>query len=240
MKPLRIVVVDDEKPARMNLRAMLRSIPFAEWVGEYAGGDAALHGMKQLSPDVVLLDVEMAGKSGLEVARRMATVQPDATVVFVTAHTDYAVEAFDVKASNYLLKPVDQLKLVESLDRVRRERATTIPSRSVAIEITVRNRKHFMDASDIKWIEGAGNYVRLHVGEQVVSHRATLDSLESELTDRFVRIHRSIVVNADHVSEVQSSSGGATVTLHDGTRLRASRRRSKAVHRLREVRKNGT
>lgn len=249
MKPLRVLIVDDEPLARENLRLILAEIPGTAVVGECGDGDSAVAAIGRLLPDVVLLDVEMPGCNGLEVIRRL-DVDTLPFVVFVTAYDQYAVEAFRVEAIDYVLKPVDEASLVEALRRAReatqwgalRDYARSLETsresdsvmagspRAVAalrkIVVPRGDRVELLDVDLIDWIGAAGVYVEVHVGKRVYLLRETLTALENRLDpDRFVRIHRSSLVNLERVRSLYPEThGDSIVVLQDGTQLRLSRR----------------
>lgn len=243
---MRVLIVDDEPLARRGLRAQLGRIPGAEVVGECANGSQAIEAIVDRAPDLVLLDVQMPGLSGFDVIEQ---VGPEAmpAVVFVTAHDRYALRAFEVQAVDYVLKPVDPDRLrdayeraVERLSRGRGpERSQQLqavldrlaqsgaPAHSTPLERVVvkeANRIFFVRTDEIDWIEAAGNYVRLHAAKQVHVIRRTLDALERRLGGRFVRIRRSMLVNAGAITALQPYGKGAyMIVLRSGQRLVSSR-----------------
>lgn len=242
---MRVLIVDDEPAARMRIRRFLGAHRDVEVAGECGGGRRAVEAITRQRPDLVFLDVEMPDMDGFEVIRRVgvAAMPP---VVFVTAHDAYAIRGFEVAALDYLLKPFDEARFVEALQRARRavasqasgdeaklmrlleslqERAEAPAPRLERLLLHERGRKIPVRVADIDWIEAADNYVRLHVGEKQLLHRATLRDLGERLDAvRFRRIHRSTIVNMDRVKEIRPwFSGDQIVVLADGTELRASR-----------------
>lgn len=232
---LRVVLVDDEAPARRKLRTYLVDHERVEIVGEAADGLEAVEVIEALKPDVLLLDVQMPELDGFAVLDHIE-VDPFPHVIFVTAHDAHAVQAFEVRALDYLLKPVSRERLLEALGRV-----TDAGSRSQNLQglggdgpreplerFLVRSggRMRFVRAEDVDWIGAKGNYSALHVGRGTHLIRTTLRVLESRLSRaRFARIHRSTIVNIDRVAEMQPwSHGDLVVLLTDGTELRVSRR----------------
>lgn len=235
--PARVVVVDDEPHAREKLRRYLADDPRVEWVGEAGDGMAAVALVEEVEPDLVLLDVQMPEMDGFDV---LAALEGDRlpAVVFVTAHDEHAVRAFEVQAVDYLLKPVDRTRFAEAVGRAlavgasrRREvrrvlEALPAPRPLERFLVRSRGRMHLVPVGDVDWIGAAGNYVELHVSGAVHLVRGTLQTLEERLSPvRFARIHRSTIVNLDRIAALHPwSHGDLQVELHDGTELRLSRR----------------
>lgn len=222
-EPLRLLVVDDEPPARARLRRLLAALPGVQVVGEAGSGLQALALAESLRPDALLLDVQMPELSGLDVAASLPEDGP--VVVFVTAYDDYALPAFDAAALDYLLKPVDPARLARAIGRIRQRRpqaaARPAPARLVVAE---RGQLHVIDCSELLWLQAADNYVELHGAQRMHLLRRTLDGLLADLGPGFVRIHRSRAVALAAVSAVEAAGrGNATVALRDGTRLACSR-----------------
>lgn len=222
-EPLRLLVVDDEPPARARLRRLLAALPGVQVVGEAGSGLQALALAESLRPDALLLDVQMPELSGLDVAASLPEDGP--AVVFVTAYDDYALPAFDTAALDYLLKPVDPARLTRAIGRIRQRRPQTAarpaPARLVVAE---RGQLHVIDCSELLWLQAADNYVELHGAQRMHLLRRTLDGLLADLGPGFVRIHRSRAVALAAVSAVEAAGrGNATVALRDGTRLACSR-----------------
>jgi two-component system, LytTR family, response regulator len=240
-EPLRVVIVDDEPLARENLRRLLAGEAGVTLVGEAAGAEQAAELIRATRPELVLLDVRIREGNGFEVLDRF---EPDERpqVVFVSAHDEHAVRAFSVRAVDYLLKPIERSRLHAALERarenaaVRRQRLAEREGRAVAggapsgaplARFVVRSvgRILLVDVADVDWIEAAGNYVRLHHGGRSHLLRETMSHLESRLDPRrFVRIHRSTIVNLDRVRELRHIlHGDYAVVLRDETRLTLSR-----------------
>ena len=234
MKPLRVLIVDDEGPARAKLRRYLRDSPHGEVVGEATNGEEAVRRIESLTPDVVLLDIQMPILSGFDVLRAV-NVDPMPYVIFVTAHEEHAVRAFEVRALDYLLKPVDRERLAEAMSRAAQAGSQNVTellgaqSKASPVErflVRERGRLILVGVDEVDWIGAAGNYVELHVGVQTHLLRGTLGELEKKLAaKRFARIHRSTIVNLERVKELQKwSHGDLLVVLEDGTELKMSRR----------------
>lgn len=241
---LRVMIADDEPPARAMLRMYLERIPGVEVVAEAVDGMDALEKLAGVRPDLLLLDIRMPGLDGFEVLEAMPDESPVPEVVFVTAHDDQAVRAFEVEAVDYLLKPVSEERLGQMLVRVRKILAARSPESSPQRERTsraaeavrtpgfarrfvVREREHYLlvRTEELIRVESAANYASLHTAGRSHLLRATLAALEQQLDpDRFVRIHRAHIVNLDQVARVvPDGHGDGEVVLKDGTTLPFSR-----------------
>jgi two-component system LytT family response regulator len=249
---MRVVIVDDEPLARRRLRRLLGPEADVEIVAEAGDGRSAVRTIMTAKPDVVLLDVQMPGPDGIEVARRLPAPRP--VIVFVTAFDHYAVQAFELRAIDYLLKPVTRDRLAESMARVReqfRDRAATDRALSALLDqfatparwlerVPVRSagRIDLVDVAAVDWIEAANNYVVLHAGRDAHILRSTLGELVSSLDPRrFVRIHRSAVVAVDRIARLDSlSRGDYEVVLKSGTRVLMSRTYRSEVERALKIR----
>lgn len=209
---IRALIADDEPLAHEALRDAIGGN--AEIVAECANGTEAAEAMQRLRPDVAFLDIEMPGLDGLAAVRELE--HPPA-VVFVTAYDEYAVEAFALEAVDYILKPVDEGRVAEALRRVKARRPRARDERFIA---GVRGKLIVIGERDIRYLEAAGNYVRLHTAGASPLMRGTLASLESRLdARRFVRVHRSFVVNLSLIAELRTDE----VVLKDGTKVPMSR-----------------
>jgi two-component system LytT family response regulator len=238
---IRALVVDDEPIARAHLRSLLEQRGDVVVMGECGEGRSAVRMIREASPDLVLLDVQMPELDGFAVVR---DVGPDRmpAVVFVTAHDQHAVEAFEVHALDYLLKPVNRTRFTAAIDRVvrllhdgsDRQRAEGLsglvehpPARPGVERLAVRSgdRLLYLRLSEIDWIEAADDVVRLHVGRAVHAHRATMTQMEDRLpAAAFVRIHRSTIVNIERIREFHPwFQGDWILVLADGTRLQSGR-----------------
>ena len=240
--PIRALVVDDEPLARARLRQLLEQDGDIRLLGECADGVEAIAAIRDRRPDLVFLDVQMPEKSGFDVLAALDPAERPA-VVFVTAHDHHAIHAFEVNALDYLLKPFDEDRFRRTLARAKAALATdphdlhrrTLalieelkgPRRPPVDRLMIREagRLFFLRTDEIDWIESEGNYVRLHAGGASHQLRETLSRLESQLDPgRFLRIHRSTIVNLDRVKEIQPLFHGEhRVLLADGTELTLSR-----------------
>ena len=239
----RVLIVDDEPLARERIRTLLQDEPAFEIVGEAADGTTAAESIMALQPDLVFLDVQMPGADGFDVIDAVGADKMP-FVVFVTAYDRYALRAFDVHALDYLLKPFDRERFREALGRaqaqiernansgdIERRLAAIVqdlkPAKARTDRFVVKSggRIFFVRTAEIDWIEAAGNYVKLHVGNDSHLIRETMNAVEAKLSpDMFVRIHRCHIVNIEQVRELQPwFNGEYVVFLKNGTRLTLSR-----------------
>jgi DNA-binding LytR/AlgR family response regulator len=239
---MRVLVVDDEPIARRRLLRMLERIPGAEVAGEAEDGEEALEQIRRLAPDVLLLDIQMPGLDGLSLALAGGDRFP--AVVFVTAHAEYAVGAFEANAVDYLLKPVDPERLEEALARVRTRRsvdplriqglaerlaATRPPPRLVAHR---RGSRYFFDPLEIPRIRAEAKYSVFRSGESEYLLEESLSSLEERLDPcGFLRVHRSELVNLRFVTALHGTAGRIQLELKNGQRVSVARRRVAIVER---------
>jgi two-component system LytT family response regulator len=226
--PIRVLVVDDEPLARRNLTVLLRRDPDIGAIAECGSGLDAIEEIRTSKPDLVFLDVQMPECDGFDVIELLGSALPSA-IIFVTAHEDYALRAFEAGALDYLLKPFDDPRFDRALYRAKDKLLHYPRPRPQLVErLVVKSRGQvvFLNVADIDWIEAADYYACLHVGTSTHILRRTLLELERDLGDgKFIRIHRSIIVNLDriHGLEVQSD-GEYEVILRSKVRLRLSRR----------------
>ena len=231
--PIRALVVDDETLARRNLTVLLHRDPDIGSVTECASGHEAIEEIRKSRPDLVFLDVQMPECGGFDVLELLGSDLPP-TVIFVTAYDEYALRAFEAGALDYLLKPFDDRRFGRALSRAKEKLAHYLPAQPRAAErIVVRSHGQvlFLSVAEIDWIEAAGYYACLHVGNDTHVLRRSLLELEQDLGDeKFIRIHRSIVVNLDRIRGLELQSGGEyEVVLKSKVRLRLSRRFRKRV-----------
>ena len=244
MEKIRALIADDEALARRRLRQFIAEVPDIEVVGECEDGRRAVALVKSLAPDLVFLDVQMPLLDGFGVIREVGAGSVPA-VVFVTAFDQFALRAFEAHALDYLLKPFGRDRFQQTLQHARaileRRRAGDLGRRLLALVNDIKTepgptrldrlvvksggRVFFLRTDQIDWIEAAGNYVRLHLGEESHLFRETMNRMEARLDGRrFVRIHRSRIVNTERVKELQPwFNGEHVVILQNGTRLTLSR-----------------
>jgi two-component system LytT family response regulator len=245
---IRTLLIDDEDIARRGLRVRLERVSDIKIVGECPNGAEALDTISRVAPDLVFLDVEMPQMSGFQLVESLP-VERCPHIVFVTAHDQYAVRAFQVHALDYLLKPVDDDRLAGTLRRVRGAMVASVtggyarqtrravdalgqgldpdhaPRQLDRLAIPVGDRLTVVRVNEIDWVEASGNYVSVHVGRNAWLLRETISAIDQRLAPHgFSRIHRSTLVNVNRVTELQSLANGEfSVTLKDGTRLKLSR-----------------
>ena len=249
-EPLRVPVVDDEPLARQRVLDLLDRAAEVEVVGTAGTGRKAVALIEEHRPDLVFLDVQMPGLSGLDVVREVEPHQMPA-VVFVTAYDQHALAAFDVAAVDYLLKPYDDDRFAQALARARdavrlrevdalRQRLATLlggealpapaPEYLERIAVEMRGQTRLVPVEAVDYVSSDGPYAEIHVGDDVFVVRERMQTLEERLDPKdFFRIHRSTIVRLDRVEALLTAAGGDySVRLTDGTRLRLSRSRRDA------------
>jgi two-component system LytT family response regulator len=245
---IRVVIADDEPTARRGVRLLLERDGMVDIVGEAAGGVEAAELIRRERPDLAFLDVQMPGCDGFETLAEFSPEELPA-IVFVTAYDEHALRAFEVNAVDYLLKPYDDVRFAAALqrakDEVRRRRADHVNSRlTQLLDYLQRNGEQaragpagdrilvkssgeifFLKADEIDWIEAEGDYMKFHVAGRTHLMRETMARLEARLDpSRFIRIHRSTIVNIDRLRKLSPTfAGDYAVILHDGTKLKLSR-----------------
>jgi two-component system, LytTR family, response regulator len=235
--PIRALVVDDESLARRNLTVLLRRDPDVSSVAESGSGLEAIEEIRSSRPDLVFLDVQMPECGGFDVLELLGCDVPP-IVIFVTAYDEYALRAFEAGALDYLLKPFDDARFARALGRAKDKLGHYRPlQQQPAGRVVVKSqgRVLFLNAADIDCIEAAGYYACLHVGGETHIIRRTLSELERDLDDaKFIRIHRSIIVNLERIHGLELQNGGEyEVVLKSQVRLRLSRRfRKRLLDRL--------
>ncbi|HZM99277.1 MAG TPA: response regulator [Pyrinomonadaceae bacterium] len=256
---IRTLIVDDEPLARRNLRVLLEKDPQIEILDECRNGREAVKAINTLSPDLIFLDIQMPEMDGFDVLERAGPEHIQA-IIFVTAFDQYALKAFDVHALDYLLKPFDDERFAHALQRAKTqiearhinkltqrllalleeresERKVSLQQTTYLTRLMIKasGRVMLLKVDDIDFIEADGNYAKLHVGRKAHLLREKMHDLEGRLDPaKFVRIHRSIIVNLDRIKEMHPHfNGDYVVVLEDGRQLRLSRtRRDNLVHRL--------
>jgi two-component system, LytTR family, response regulator len=253
---MRVLIVDDEPVARRGLRNQLKKAGDVEVIGEAGNGRDAVDTIVQTRPDLVFLDVQMPLLDGFRVIETLAEEQLPPAIVFVTAFDEHAIRAFEIRALDYLLKPVDPKRLQKTLQRAREQiRSVRTDERDEKLFALLRDiqslkteylqrfvvrkdrRIFFLDANEIEWVSSDGNYVQLHSRGKTHLLRETMDHLECKLNPReFIRIRRSTIVRTDVIKELQPLFNGEYgVVLRDGTQLQSSRRYRKNLDALLKV-----
>jgi two-component system, LytTR family, response regulator len=252
---IRAVLVDDEPPARRKLRHLLGSEADISIVGEAGSGGEAVEVLNRLQPDLAFLDIQLPDCTGFDVVEALQS-REHLNLIFVTAHDDFALKAFDVHAVDYLLKPVEPSRFAQSLQRVRRiieapgasrmagrldelvQSLRSDPAYVRRLLIQEEDRSVFLEVSRIDWIESARNYVCIHSGERTLIMRSSLESLAAKLDPMvFRRINRSEMVNVERIAEVRSwFHGDQKIVLKNGKELNWSRRyRTTSLEELERV-----
>ena len=259
---IKTLIVDDEPLARRNLRLLLEQDPQIEIIGECRNGKEAVKAIETSRPDLIFLDIQMPEMDGFDVVEQVGTELLQA-IVFVTAFDQYALKAFEVHALDYLLKPYDDVRFQQALQRAKSQietrEITKVSKRLIALleeresrketasharpyltrlMIKLANRVVLLKVDDIDWIEADGNYAKLHVGNKAHLLREKMLDLEAQLDpQKFVRIHRSIIVNLERIKELHPHfNGDYIVVLEDGRQLKLSRsRRENLEARLKAV-----
>ena len=254
---IRALIVDDEPPAREQVREFLSAETDVLVLGESADGEDALRHIRALAPDLLFMDIRMPRMSGLEVLSSSAEARLPYTI-FTTAYAHYAVEAFAVEALDYLVKPLERSRFREAVERARRYLARDASlmrriepdtlraflasletagggARRERLAVRVGRKVRFLEASRIEYIRADGDYVAIHLqGEEVLRARDSVAELQTRLpAARFLRIHRSLIVNVDSVTELRSNKrGGYTLVTASGRRLAAGATYASAVQTL--------
>jgi two-component system response regulator AlgR len=214
---VKILVVDDEKPARDRLRQLLEDFPIHEVVGEAANGEQAISMATDLRPEVVLLDIRMPGVNGIETARHLNAMENPPAVVFTTAYDEYAIDAFDARAIGYVLKPVRRERLQGALEHAARLSGQDLSELAVDSHIESRRRHvctrthgglHLIPVRDVSFFSADQKYVCVHHvnGKDLIDD--SLKSLEQEFADDFVRIHRGALVAVNRIAKLEKLADG--------------------------------
>jgi two-component system, LytTR family, response regulator len=224
---MKILIVDDEAPARERLRRMLEAIGDLEVMGEAFDGPSALEAIKLQRPDVVFLDIEMPGCSGTEVAACLPSPAPK--VVFCTAYEQYAAEAFDLKAVDYLLKPVKKERLAESVDRLRQPKQAITPKLPPPTRFVAREGERYLviPSKDVVAFTSEDGVTKLLTATKGFFVDPTLNDLEERLgEEQYFRVSRAAILKLEEVKEVHPMPGGSGLAkLRDGSEFEVSRRR---------------
>jgi len=237
---MRLLIVDDEPPALAKLRRLLQAMPEVSWLGEAGDAEQALALLQRERIDAVLLDIQMPGLSGLELALRLQQHGPAVQIAFCTAYDEHALRAFDLNAVDYLLKPYTPERLAQTVQRLAARLAQPIkPDTSgtllgalqqlqpVAAHWLVlrQGSLHKLPLAEVEWVDAADNYIELHAPPQSYLERRSLSAfLEHPAAAGFVRVHRCHAVNAAHIQSISPlPHGEASLTLSSGRQLRVSR-----------------
>jgi two-component system, LytTR family, response regulator len=252
MDVIRVVIVDDEQLSIDKIKHHLNKNERIEIIGEYRDGESAVQGVMLHKPDLLFLDIQMPRMNGFDVLKELAGEGLPA-IIFVTAYDSYAVQAFDIHAVDYLLKPFDQDRFDKAINRslefLRHKNTDQLLQKRLAellhevhpdtkyvqkFVIKSRGRIYFLKTPEIDWIEAAGNYVKFHTGNDTHMIRMSMNSIEEKLDpQQFQRIHRSTIVCLDRIKEIRPwFNGEHIIVLHNGSQLSLSRGYR---HKLKEV-----
>ncbi len=248
---IRVMLVDDEEFARERLSQLLTAVPDIEIVGEASNGEEAIREIAELRPDLVLLDIQMPKASGLEVAACLP--QPRPKIIFCTAFDQYAINAFELHAVDYLLKPVNRVRLIQSIEKIRQKAqqdadgeidkmTRAMRGACSRLLVNVGEKIRIVPQNEMVYFSSEEGLTRLHTRDREHVLDPTLNELEERLNPAiFFRVSRAAIVNLDYVTEVRPMPGGmADVVLKTGTTLEVSRRRLKdLLDRLTGVAPNG-
>jgi two-component system response regulator AlgR len=236
---VKVLVVDDEKPARERLTTLLEALPSYQYCGEGSNGAEALRLTQTLQPDIILMDIRMPGMDGLEAARYLASLDEPPAVIFTTAYDEHALEAFEAHAVGYLLKPIDQKRLGEALakariaNRAQLAEMATIGTHVKRTHICARlgGRLEIIPLSDVLYFQADQKYVTVHHRRGEVIIEDSLKSLETEFAPLCLRIHRNALVVTTHLVGLEKTSQGCFQVVLKGiaARLEVSRRHLAAV-----------
>jgi two-component system LytT family response regulator len=250
---IRTLIVDDESLARERIASLLQNENDIEIVGECSDGEETLKVIDTLKPDLVFLDIQMPMMSGVEIIKNLSEHLPE--VIFVTAYDEYAVEAFEMNALDYLLKPFDQERFSKTLARARQRilasKTTEISEKLNNLILTFSQNKagekyltkfviksagkiSFINTDEINYIEADGNYLTLHTANNKSLYRDTITNISEKLNPEiFVRIHRSYIVKIENIKEMQSHFNSEyIITLKDNTKLKSGRSYKAEVEKL--------
>lgn len=210
-----VLVADDEQPAREELAHLLRGDDRIGEVFIAASGAEALRVLSERSATIAFLDIHMPGLDGMELARSLASLAEPPAVVFVTADEARAVDAFDLRAADYLLKPVRRDRLRRAIDRVVEIGSAGAPSDDEVLTVTVGSSVRFVQRSEVRWVQAQGDYSRLHTGDGIgYLVRIPISELEQRWTDAgFVRVHRSYLAATDAIDEARLSGSDPSVSV---------------------------
>ncbi|MDP8245176.1 MAG: LytTR family DNA-binding domain-containing protein [Candidatus Hinthialibacter antarcticus] len=243
------LIVDDEALARRTILTSLKAFPEVKVAAECSNGMEATEAILQHKPSLVFLDIQMPVMDGLEVINAIGAAEMP-FVIFVTAYDQYAIEAFEKHAFDYLLKPYPPKRFNSALKRVlgfiekQQEGAQSdrllqvmqeiqlTPKHITRLAIRTTSRIFFLQVSEIDWVEAAGNYVEVHTNNEAHLLRETMTNLEAKLDPQsFLRIHRSAIINIDHIQEIQPDGHDYIVVLRDGKKLGMGRKYKEKLNR---------
>ena len=240
---MRVLIVDDEPPARSRLIGLLEESGIAEPVGEAGNGEEALRLSEEQQPDIVLLDIRLPGMDGLEVARHLGTLASPPAVIFTTAYDSHALAAFEANAIGYLLKPIRADRLTDALQRAARPtraqlsglgQTDAVPGARTHISATLSGKLRLVPIAEVRYFRAEHKYVTVGYAGGELLIEDSLSSLEREFADRFLRVHRNALVSLAHVQGLAKDKSGRNVIrlAGIGVDIEVSRRMSASVRRV--------
>jgi two-component system LytT family response regulator len=222
MKKIRVLIIDDERAARSEIRRLLAGYPDFEIAGEAANADDALWIIEEQTPDLLFLDIQMPEKSGFDLLESLEQVPP---VIFTTAYDQYALKAFEVSALDYLVKPIREERFEKALVQVRQRLGKANPAGQIFVKD--RQQYHFIQWSSVHLIESMDNYARIFFGDKNVFLKSSLNQLEEKLnSELFFRINRAQIVNRQYIQTITTVDGRLKITISTGAQLEVSERQS--------------
>ncbi len=223
---LRTLIVDDEPAAIRRLVRLCAALPVVEVIATASDGATALDKLHRTSVDLILLDIEMPGMSGIAFSEQLVDLEATPAIVFVTAYEQFAIQAFSVNAVGYLLKPIDPILLCATIERVmsqHKKPVATVPD-PVVFWAPYRGALVRLESNDIDYISGEDDYARLHCGNASYLVAERLYAIEQRLGEvRFIRIHRSTLINSHRIAALELDAGSWSVRLSSGERLAVGR-----------------
>jgi two-component system LytT family response regulator len=222
MKKIRVLIIDDERAARNEIRRLLVNYPDFEIMGEAANADDALKMMGERTPDLLFLDIQMPEKSGFDLLESLEQVPP---VIFTTAYDQYAVKAFEVSALDYLVKPIREERFEKAIVQARQRLSKVDPAGQIFVKD--RQQYHFIQWSSVHLIESMDNYARIFFDDKNVFLKSSLNQLEDKLnSELFFRINRAQIINRQYLQTITTVDGRLKITISTGAQLEVSERQS--------------
>jgi two-component system LytT family response regulator len=236
----KIIIIDDEVPARVLLRKYIEQHPYLQIVAECRNGEEAIERINSIQPDLAFLDIQMPGKTGFEVLQE---INHFPTIIFSTAYDQYAIEAFNVNAIDYLLKPFTKERFDQALhkaletskNRMLQQLTESFATSSYPERILVEQGHRLVSVAlkDVMWVEAEGDYSKIHTGKQTFLSNKGISELEKRLNpSQFQRVHRSFIIALDAIQEVYKDPSGPLVLLKNNVQIKVSRSYTDVFRRL--------
>ena len=238
MKEFKTIIIDDERLARQEIRSMLNDYSEIDIIEEAKNGEEGIEKIKALKPDLIFLDISMPEMTGFEMLKKLDNIPH---VIFVTAYDEYALKAFEVNALDYVLKPIDPVRLSEAIEKLKSKENEEFESSTEVVskrekKLTPKDRVfikdgekcYFVQLSDVRMLESDGNYVKIHFGKSRPLILRSLNSFEGRLDgSHFFRANRKFIINLDWIENVENwFNGGLQVELKGGDKVEISRRQT--------------